>query len=341
MAADAVDATVKLNVHGNSQTAKAYNVDYPFTLNNGTVVNVHVNTVNAVVGFSGADPQGHNGTVGSTPATGLVPNINPATRIPTFDLTKRSDAKNNNPYEYNDWVITESRADNGVTTLSGGIDVQNVEFFDFRPAIATTSGYSASNTVIRNINLVDIEGNCGIYDNLNITDTVTMQPKVTIADAYAYVAWSRGAQVANSVWNGVQFDDAWQSTWYSANIAWPYGVNQTNAYYIRNFTYPVDIISERQAQAFDSEGRPIPLSSIFDTANNSFFYNPRADNLNVTQTSIDLSDPCNKATSLFDFNSWGNGIACWWSRWWWVFAAIGAFIIAVIGINFYLRLRRR
>nr|MDO8114188.1 hypothetical protein [Candidatus Sigynarchaeota archaeon] len=341
MAGDPVDATVKLNVKGNSQTAKAYNVDYPFTLKNGTVVNVHVNTTNAVVGFSGSDPQGHNGTVGSTPATGLVPNINPATRIPTFDLTKRSDVKMNDPNEYNDWVITQTRTDNGVTTLSGGIDVKSYAFFDTQSANAVSSGYSASNTVIKNIDLTDVENGCGIPDNLNISDMVNMRPKITVADAYAYVAWSRSAQIAHDEFWSVKGDSDWHSEWYSANIAWPYGVNQTNAYYVRNFTYPVDIISEREAQAFDSKGHPIPLSSIFDNVNNSFFHDPRADKLNVTQISIDLTDPCNRATSLFDISSWGNGISCWWNHWWWVFAAIGAFAVAAIAIDLYAKIKRR
>jgi hypothetical protein len=340
MASKPTTVTAVLHVKGNSEEVKKYNVDYPMTLNNGSVVTIKVNTVSAVVGFSGADPLGHPGTNASAAISGLVPNVNPASRIPTFDLSKPSDA-NIADYASNEAFTTSETPSGSVQQVSGGVHCNNAMIFDTQAGSAASSGYNATNDVITNINLVDLAHNCGIPDNMSIMDSVVLQPEVQVGDVYAMVTWERAGERGENEWYGIQLDADWQTTNWSQEISWPYGANQTNMYYLRNYTFPVDVISERQAQAFDGNGHPILISSIFDTANNSYFYDPRADNINVTDTTIDLADPCNKATTLLDPSSWFNGLSCLWNHYWWILAAIGAFIVVGVCIDWYSKLRRK
>jgi len=291
-------AEVTVHVIANTEQIRTYANDFTYTLANGTVATVSVDTVSAVVGFSGSP----NGLRSTGTYTGMVPNVNPIHQVPTFDLADTS-VNQANGIGVNILAsssTTTNMPDGGSRTITGSMVAQSVfsqEVLVAQHVVGTpsgtmqyTTGTPAENLVAPSvIDLTAISNNCNLPQTLDIKVSNMMGPRVT----------------ANGVFSTLTTQSAYEKggnprTWVidttTKNLQWAYGLQDDNTMTAQNFTFPVDIVSERSVQLFSSDGHPIDLETIVDTDGNAIFDDPRLNNLWVRQRIPDLPE--------FDLWSW-------------------------------------
>ena len=350
MGAKTTQCAIVIHINGNKQSVLGYNQTFAVTLKNGSKANVYVNTTSAAVGFNGQDDL-HNierGVSATSPISGIVPNINPANKVPKFDLSKPYD---NAAYAHNgnDMAQTQGAPVVQQLYLHGSIEAKHTAEYLTQDgaAMALPQPHASDDpyTHYTQIDISDVKNNCKLPSTLDIRDDLYMQPKIRVSDVVTHVHAERvGQQISRfNLWDGTpqnDFNEQWGPIKdYDWDITYPYGVVQDNMFVTRNYTFPVTVVSERQFQLFGSTGKPIPISTIIDDETNAFWYDPRKDNLNVTQKTIDLADPCYNPPNLLAPNTWFNGVYCWWNtNQMSIFAGIGI-IAAIIGIGVFLKYR--
>jgi hypothetical protein len=297
--ASAIPVVAKVTVHvvANTEQIRTYGNDFTYTLANGTVATVSVDTVSAVVGFSGSP----NGLRSTGTYTGMVPNTNPIHQVPTFDLSDATVTRTNDiGADTAASSTTTNMPDGGSRTITGSMVARSVftqEVLAARHVVGTptgtmqyTTGTPAENLEAPSvIDLTDVANNCTLPQTLDITASNTMGPKVTASGVFSQLttqsAYERGG-----------YPRTWVIDTTTKNIQWAYGIKADNTMTAQNFTFPVDVVSERSVQLFSSDGRPIDLTTIVDTDGNSIFADPRTNNVWVKQQIPDLPK--------FDFWAW-------------------------------------
>ena len=329
--AEPVKVEVTMRVDANSEQIRAYGNDFQYSLSDGTVVNVKVGTVSAVVGFSGY-PDGLRST---GTYTGLVPNTNPLHNVPNFGLadpTMDGGAAS---------AAADLRSTSTSTPTQGGTPI--TIYGDITPLYSTPQQLYAPKMEIGTprgsipyttnepggpgsvLNLEDIEHNCGLPQQLTITTSNTMGPELTAYNTIAYLRYQ----------DAYEQNDAWKYDSVETYMQWCYGLQDDNVMIAQNFTFPVDIVSERAVQLFASDGSPIDLMTIVDTDINSIFNDPRLDEIHVKQTTPDLTRQCE--FDILDIPGYVNCLIKKYSAW-----IVGGLIliVALAGLYIFANIRK-
>jgi hypothetical protein len=328
--AQPVRAEVTVHIDANSQQIETYNNEFQYTLADGTVARVAVDTVSAAVGFSGY-PDGLRST---GEYVGIIPNTNPLHQVPDFGLINITSVLNDEPD--NDAISLPAV---GTPTVVGS----SIDLYGWiEPTLTSTQElYAPTYTIgeprgsgdmhwtganpggpgaVLDITPEGIDRNCGMQDTLDITATNTLGPKLTAYNTIANLRYQEAWEDYYNFW--------WQRVTYTY-LQWCYGLQVDNVMTAQNFTFPVDIVSERSVQLFSSDGAPIDLTAIVDTDMNAIFNDPRLDTIHVKQSTPIL---CN--FNLLDANTWLSWIVCsLGDNIWWVVAVL---IVIVFFIGLWL-----
>jgi hypothetical protein len=311
-----VIAKVTMHVDANTREIETYANEYQYTLANGTTVSVNVDTVSAVVGFSGKP----NGLRSTGTYTGIVPNVNPLHQVPTFDLGNPSvvyantAAVNQPATQTTPTLSTKSvRIDGSMVALA----TYQQEILAGQAVVGTPTGSmtyttgtpAEEQTSPAILDLTDISGNCNLDQSLNVTVSNLIGPKLQSQNVVATLT----SQMAYSI---SAVAPAWTIDTTTQYLQWAYGLVADNNMIAQNFTFPVDVVSERAVQLFSSDGHPIDLTTIVDTDANSIFNDPRLDNIWVHQDTPDLPEYCP---------------SMWFDTWNWFVCVTKGAVIVVIG----------
>lgn len=265
-----VNVVVTASVRANTEMQKAADVKIPYTFPDGTKGYIIESEVSAVVGFT--DYAGAPAITGQY--AGLVPNVNPANQIPTFDISQAKASQNNTPVSD---IRGETPGHSGAPGLTGSVAIVGYDNSIVQAGAATFDTMSSNQTTtisgpdLGTATDNNLENNLGLPDGMIVSISNTLSPQVTVADAYTNVTWQSESQIDPAhTWQPVQTG--------TATIEYPYGASALNYCTVQNVTLNADIISEKNVQGFSANGVPINISSIIDTDRNSFWNNPLLDN---------------------------------------------------------------
>jgi hypothetical protein len=320
-----VDATV--HVVGNTGRILGQNASFAYTLANGTAATATMKTKSAIVGFGMVGGMRETGTY-----TGIIPNVNPDHVPPYYDIT--------DPAFFNDGgrkpdtdefeagaATTPLEGGSGPLPLEGWIRIKNLApavILDPLATIGPVGTYPTPDIIMQRLDI-----NCNLPDTLDVAVSADMGAKLTAhvatAQLMSTMAWSDGP--------GSQ----WFETIDPEYIQWAYGMQVDNMMLAQNYTFPVDIVSERNVQLFSSDGHPIDLSTVVETDANALFMDPRVDQLYVCDyTPFGNPPPASCPFNIMDIPGW---IACVVAKYAaWIVAAL-VIVVAIAGLYVYAKLK--
>lgn len=315
-----VKAEAIVNVVGNTQRIQQQNTSFAYTLSDGTAATVKMDTVSAIVGFGMTEPMVPSGTY-----SGVVPNTNPLHQIPEWDLDDPAFSSQHDPTPdaFSTGSQTTASAGNTVT-IEGSIRINNIREDVLLPGTAELLPMPTYTPHF--IEYENIENNCGLPAELGVVVSANMGAKqtvqVTTAELKSTLAWV------------LTPSDLWSTRIDNKYLQWANGMVIDNMMLAQNYTFPVDIVSERAVQFFSSDGQPIDLSTIVDTDVNAIFNDPRVDELyvwDVTPWSGTTGCPFN----ILDIPGWIN---CIIHQYAWQIVTALVIVCVIIGLYIFAKI---
>jgi len=312
-----VDATVSVAcVDGMFE----YEYDRAVTLDNGTVVTVHVQTRSARIGIL-------NSYKSTQQSTGLITNL-------AEDALNTIDAAETNPST----TVTGSAQPNYAAKSIPGVQTYTLE--GSMTYTGDDATYGASNPIgggvivgshvttlpgtapVIDLNSVAAGGAFSLPTTMSDKITVTIQPKTVVDVAKVSVKYSE-----------LFWDDTWLNTdtnvpqFTTKDARFPYKVTVQNVYAITRFIVKMAVITENSVQVIAQDGQPITPQDVTEfNFNNVIAIPPDAGDRNITRPIDTFSWPKFWADVGAMIMEWLNNP--------WVIIVIAIVVVVLLGIAY-------